>query len=35
MHLLQEHDSRRGTVIQHDRSDNISHTTYFFAYGSL
>ena len=29
MHLLQEHDSRRGTVIQHDPSDNMSHTTYF------
>ena len=30
MQLLHEHGSRRGKVIQHDRSDNISHTTYLF-----
>ena len=30
MHLLQEHGSRRKNVIQHDRSDNISHVTYYF-----
>ena len=28
--LLQEHGSRLGKVIQHDRSDNISHTTHYF-----
>ena len=27
---LQEHTSRHGKVIQHDRSDNVSHTTYYF-----
>ena len=26
--VLQEHSSRHGKVIQHDRNDNISHTTY-------
>ena len=26
----QEHDSRCGKVVQHDRSDNISHVTYYF-----
>ena len=30
MHLLQEHDSRPGTVTQHDRSDNMSHSDYYF-----
>ena len=30
MHLLQEHGSRDGKVVQHDRSDYISHTTYWF-----
>ena len=27
---LREHDTRHGKVVQHDRSDNISHTTYLF-----
>ena len=30
MQLHQEHGSRHGKVIQHDRSDNISHATYYF-----
>ena len=30
LQLHQEHDSRHGQVIQHDRNDNISHTTYVF-----
>ena len=29
-HLLKEHTSSCGKVIRHDRSDNISHTTYYF-----
>ena len=28
LHLLQEHTSRHGKVIQHDRIDPTSHTTY-------
>ena len=28
--ILQEHGSRHGKVIQHDCSDHISHTTYWF-----
>ena len=36
MHLLQEHDSRRGKVIQHDRNEHICHTctTIIFENGS-
>ena len=30
MHLLKEHGSRHEKVIQHDRSDNISHTASLF-----
>ena len=29
-HRHQEHRSRHAKVVQHDRSDNISHTTYLF-----
>ena len=29
-HRHQEHGSRHANVVQHDRSDNISHTTYLF-----
>ena len=29
-HRHQEHGSRHGKVVQYDRSDNISHTTYLF-----
>ena len=28
LHLLQEHTSRHGKVVQPDHSDHISHTTY-------
>ena len=27
-----EHDSRQRKDIQHDRSDNISHSTYYFKF---
>ena len=30
MLLLQEHGCRHGKVIQHDRRDNMGHTTYWF-----
>ena len=30
MHFLKEHGSRHGKVVHHDRSDNISHISYYF-----